>query len=305
MTGLDLVAGGAGFIGSHVAEALLASGRRVRIADDLSTGRRRNLEGLEADFLEGDLADPEVAAAACRDVERIFHLAARPSVPWSVEHPEASRRANYKTTTALIAAAAAAGVRRIVFSSSSAVYGDSARLPKHEDLEPAPKSPYAEHKLAGERALRAAAGRVEAVCLRYFNVYGPRQDPASPYSGVIALFAGLAGSGGRARIHGDGNQTRDFVFVADVVRANLLAAGVRLASPAPVLNIARGERVTILELWEQVCAAAGVACPEPEFLPPRPGDVRDSLADVRAAERMLGFRAQVALDEGLRRTLAG
>ena len=201
-SGIDLVAGGSGFIGSHLCEALLAAGRTVRVVDDLATGYRHNLEGLQLEFVEGDAADPEVAARACEGVAHIYHLAARPSVPWSFEHPEAAYHANHQTTLSLIEAGAAAGARRIVFSSSSAIYGDGPELPKRESLPPAPQSPYAEHKLAGERALHEAhaAGRIEAVSLRYFNVYGPRQDPTSPYSGVISLFAKWVREGTRPTI---------------------------------------------------------------------------------------------------------
>jgi len=308
VTGVDLVSGGAGFIGSHLCAALRAAGRRVRVLDDLSTGQRENLAGLDVEFLEGDAADPALAREACRGTERIFHLAARSSVPWSVAHPEAARRANLESTLTLLEAAAAAGVRRLVFSSSSAVYGDGggedrARV---ESDPPAPASPYAEHKLAGEEALAAAAaaGRLEAVCLRYFNVYGPRQDPSSPYSGVISLFTRLALEGRPATIHGDGLQTRDFVYVADVVRANLLAGERPLAVPTPICNVGRGESVTILELWRRVCAAAGAPCPAPVHAPPRAGDVRHSRAAIERARALLGFQATVALEQGLQATVA-
>ena len=309
--GLDLVTGGAGFIGSHLVEALLAAGRRVRVVDDLTTGRRENLEAAAAggglEFLEGDLADPAVARAAVAGAERAFHLAARPSVPWSVAHPEEARRANHETTLALLEAAQETGLRRIVFSSSSAVYGPGPALPKEESMAPEPASPYAEHKLLGEGALAAAAaaGGPTAVALRYFNVYGPRQDPGSPYSGVISIFFERALAGEAPILYGDGGQTRDFVFVEDVVRANLLAAG---AEPGPsgfgAVNVGTGRAVSIRELWDEVCAALGVPAPEPERRPERPGDVRHSRAAVGAARRLLGFAAQVPLEEGLRRTAA-
>ncbi|KAA3607958.1 MAG: NAD-dependent epimerase/dehydratase family protein [Planctomycetota bacterium] len=305
-TPLDLVTGGAGFIGSHITEALLAAGRRVRVVDDLSTGYTRNLGDLKVDFLEGDLSDPEVADAACQGVEGVYHLAARPSVPWSFEEPELAFQANHGSTLALIQAAARHQVRRIVFSSSSAIYGDSQTLPKIETMEPAPKSPYAEHKLMGELALAEAARShgLEAVSLRYFNVYGPRQDPSSPYSGVISLFVRWAQEGQPARIFGDGLQTRDFIYVADVVKANLKAMEADLGElSAPVVNIARGRRVTILELWKEICQAAGQPYLEPELGPERQGDVRHSLAAVKKARELLGFQAEVDLEQGIRSTL--
>jgi UDP-glucose 4-epimerase len=310
---LDLVAGGAGFIGSHLSAALLGAGRRVRVLDDFSSGKLVNLaagqKGHRLEIMEGDAADPATAAAACAGVERIFHFAARASVPWSFSHPREALRANHGTTLALLAAATAAGSRAFVFSSSSAIYGERPELPKQEDQEPDPRSPYAEHKLAGELALRAAAQRgLAAVSLRYFNVFGPRQDPSSPYSGVISIFARHALAGTRPTLYGDGGQTRDFVYVADVVRANLLAAErapLPGADPAPALNVGRGESVTILELWERVCAAAGRSpAPAPEFAPSRPGDVRNSRSDCRRAAELLGWRAGVPLSEGLRATLA-
>ena len=312
MSGLDLVVGGAGFIGSHLAEALLSGGRRVRVLDDLSSGKIANLaagqRGHQLEIMEGDAADPATAASACSGAERIFHLAARASVPWSVAHPREALRVNHGTTLALLDAAAAAGTRVFIFSSSSAIYGERPELPKREEQKPDPRSPYAEHKLAGEEALRAAARRgLAAASLRYFNVFGPRQDPSSPYSGVISIFARHALAGTRPTLYGDGGQTRDFVAVADVVRANLLAAErapLAGADPAPVLNVGRGESVSILELWRLVCAAAGrAAVPEPIFAPPRPGDVRHSRADCARAASLLGWRAEVGLVAGLRQTL--
>lgn len=304
-TGLDLVAGGSGFIGSHLCEALLAAGRRVRVVDDLATGYARNLNGLDVDFVQGDAADAEVAARACEGVTGIYHLAARPSVPWSFEHPEAARRANHETTLALIEAGSAAGAKRIVFSSSSAIYGDGPEMPKTEDLPPAPKSPYAEHKLAGELALREAqlAGRIEGVSLRYFNVFGPRQDPSSPYSGVISLFAKWVQGGTRPTIFGDGKQTRDFVYVADVARANQLAMTAELNEAGPVFNVATEHSIDLLQLWEAVCRAAGAPVLEPEFLPAREGDVRDSVASLAKTRAGIGFEPSVDLLTGLQATL--
>ena len=227
-------------------------------------------------------------------------------MPWSFEHPEAAYHANHQTTLSLIEAGAAAGARRIVFSSSSAIYGDGPELPKRESLPPAPQSPYAEHKLAGERALHEAhaAGRIEAVSLRYFNVYGPRQDPTSPYSGVISLFAKWVREGTRPTIFGDGKQTRDFVYVADVARANMLAMQAALDECAPVLNVATERSIELLTLWETICEAAGVPALEPEFLPARTGDVRESVASLAKTRAAIGFEPEVELLKGLQATLA-
>lgn len=310
---MDLVAGGAGFIGSHLVEALLARGRRVRVLDDFSTGHAHNLAAALAEvgleLVEGDAADPATARAACAGVERVFHLAARPSVPWSVAHPRAALRANHLTTLALLEAAAAAGARAFVFSSSSAIYGERPEQPKREDLPPDPRSPYAEHKWMGEQAVRASAraGGPAGASLRYFNVFGPRQDPSSPYSGVISIFAREARGGRAATIHGDGGQTRDFVHVADIVRANLLAAE-RLplpgADPAPAINLGRGESVSVRELWDLVCAAAARTPPPPRHEAARAGDVRHSRADCTRAAALLGWRAEIGLRDGLRATVA-
>lgn len=305
-SGLDLVAGGSGFIGSHIVEALLAEGRRVRVLDNLATGHRHNLAGLEVEFHLGDAADPEVALAACEGAERVFQLAARPSVPWSVEFPAEAEHANHGTTLALLDAASQAGCRTMVFSSSSAIYGDDPIQPKLESFPPAPQSPYADHKLAGEQALAAAPEGLRTVSLRYFNVYGPRQDPSSPYSGVISLFARWAKAGEGVRFHGDGGQTRDFVYAADVARANLLAAKAAAAGrlgQGAIFNVATGESVSIAQLWQSLCAALGRDPGEATLLGDRPGDVRHSSADVRAAWQELGFQAKISLEEGLRMTL--
>ena len=305
MSGIDLVAGGSGFIGSHVVDGLLTAGRKVRVLDDLSTGYATNLADMDCEVITASAADPEAALAACDSVERIFHLAARPSVPWSFEFPEAAEIANLGTTRSLIAAAKAQGVRRMVFSSSSAIYGDAPELPKTEDMAPAPMSPYAEHKLAGEHALAAAAADfgLESVSLRYFNVFGPRQDPSSPYSGVISLMVRWLEEGKAPTFFGDGLQTRDFVYAADVVQANLKAAAAVLPSPARVINVACGTRITLLELWKTLCRVAGVPSPEPEFLEARVGDVRHSQADITRAVEELGFQPQFSLEQGLARML--
>ena len=305
MREVDLIAGGSGFIGSHITQGLLAAGRKVRILDNLATGYLHNLEGFDCEIIQADAADFEAASSACEGVARIFHLAARPSVPWSFEYPEQARHANLGTTESLIAAAEEQGVGRIVFSSSSAIYGDSPELPKTEDMEPAPKSPYAEHKLWSEQALAAAAERsgLESVSLRYFNVFGPRQDPNSPYSGVISLFAQWLKEGTPPTFFGDGKQTRDFIFVKDVVKANLAAAEATLQQPAQVINIACGQRINLLELWDTMCKVAGVEGGTPIFRDERIGDVRHSLADLQRAQKVLGFQPDFDLEQGLALTL--
>ncbi|MDA0667541.1 MAG: NAD-dependent epimerase/dehydratase family protein [Planctomycetota bacterium] len=305
MSELHLVAGGSGFIGSHIVEGLLAAGHQVRVLDNLATGYLKNLAGLDCEIIQADAADKEAAADACKGVSNIFHLAARPSVPWSFEEPRLARHANLGTTEALIYAAEKQGVKRILFSSSSAIYGDSPELPKTEDMEPAPKSPYAEHKLFGEYALAEAAERfgLESVSLRYFNVFGPRQDPSSPYSGVISLFARWLKEGTPPTFFGDGKQTRDFIYVKDVVKANLAAGQVQLSQSARIINVACGKRVDLLELWDTMCRVGGFTGGEPIFQKERKGDVRHSLADIQRAQEELGFQADFALEEGLRRTI--
>jgi UDP-glucose 4-epimerase len=298
-TPLDVVTGGAGFIGSHLVEALRAAGRRVRVVDDLSTGRRERVPA-GAEFLAADVND--AADAAVRGAEVVYHLAALPSVPRSVERPLESHRATAQGTMAILEAAARAGVRRVVFASSSSVYGDTATLPKREDMPARPLSPYAAAKLAGEMYARAfaAQGRVEAVCLRFFNVYGPRQDPDSPYAAVIPVFLRRAREGRPFPIYGDGLQTRDFTFVGDVVEG-ILAAGRAPGVSGRVYNIAAGRPVSVRDLARVLAGILGV--PDAvEARPPRPGDIRDSWADVSAARRDLGFAARVPLEEGLRRT---
>lgn len=305
MSGTDLVCGGCGFIGSHMVEALLNEGRKVRVLDDLSTGYSHNIQGLDCDFVNADAADPKAALEACDGVERIFHFGARPSVPWSFKEPELAYHANHGTTLALIEAASLANVKRMVFSSSSAIYGDSPELPKVESMAPAPMSPYAEHKLAGEIALHAAAsaGKLEAASLRYFNVYGPRQDPSSPYSGVISLFAKWVKEGNDPTFYGDGQQTRDFVYVADVVKANLLAADATQQQPAPVYNVATGISISIAELWNTMCMVASRSAGTPTFLESREGDVRHSSASLAKIQSEVGFAADVSLRDGIQLTL--
>ena len=304
--GLVLVTGGAGFIGSHLVEALLGGGRSVRVVDNLVTGRRENLAHLEGryDWIEGDLADPGVCREAARGVEYVFHQAAIPSVPRSVAEPLASHESGPTATIQMLEAARQAGARRFIFAASSSAYGDTVELPKHESMMPNPLSPYAAGKLAGEHYVRVYARTMglDGVSLRYFNVFGPRQDPSSPYSGVISLFARTMAEGRRPIIYGDGGQTRDFTFVDNVVRANLAA----MSSPTPLggvaLNIGTGRSISLLDLVGAINRALGTSL-EPEFRPGWAGDVRDSLADLGRAFIALNYRPAVDFEEGLRRTL--
>ncbi len=296
----DVVTGGAGFIGSHLAETLRDRGRRVRVVDNFATGRRAILpKGI--DLVEGDVND--VAAQAFRGAAVVYHLAALPSVPRSVKHPLESHQATARGTLAALDAAERAGVKRFVFASSSSVYGDTPTLPKHERMPPRPLSPYAAAKLAGElyAASWAERGVLETVSLRFFNVYGPRQDPDSPYAAVIPIFLRRLREGKPMTVYGDGGQTRDFTFVADVVEGLIRAAAAPAAS-GRVYNLAGGRPVSVLDMGRALARLSGKAA-DFEFLPPRPGDIRDSFADVEAARRDLGFSAGVPLEEGLRRTL--
>ncbi len=303
-----LVTGGAGFIGSTIARAL-ACDHEVVVLDDFSSGRRANLEGVGVEVVEADVRDAGALARACRGVEAVFHLAAQISVAASMERPEETVEINTIGTLALIAAARRAGVRVIVLSSSAAIYGDDPRLPKREAMSPDPRSPYAVSKLDGEHYLRmfAAADGMRAVALRYFNVFGPRQDPRSRYAAAIPAFVSRALAGETITIHGDGGQTRDFVFVEDVARANLLAAGVlqphgRGAPPFALYNVGGGRSITILALAREVVRLTGSRS-QIVHGPPRPGDVRHSRADVSRIRRDLGFRPQVAMADGLRLTI--
>ncbi|MGH9659833.1 MAG: SDR family NAD(P)-dependent oxidoreductase [Bryobacteraceae bacterium] len=301
-----LVTGGAGFIGSHLVERLVASGRRVRVTDNLSTGSERNLAHLvdNVDFLHGDLRDPDTCRAAVHGVDIVFHVAALPSIPRSLKDPWASHDANVNATMRLLLACVEAGVRRVVYSSSSSVYGNTATLPKLESGEALPRSPYAASKLAGEQYVLAFArvGRLEGVALRYFNVFGPRQDPDSPYAAVIPTFLRAAYEGCPAIVFGDGTQTRDFTYVANVVDANVLAAAapVGVANGA-VVNIGAGERTSLLRLLELVREVTGRDVGV-QRRPPRPSEVRDSLAGLARAQSLIGYQPSVTLREGLKRT---
>jgi len=301
-----LVTGAAGFIGRSIAAALLARGESVRGIDSFIAGKRANLMGLEAmDFIEGDLTDPAVCARACEAVEIVFHEAALASVPRSVADPVSTNLHCVTATLNLLVAARAAGVRRVVYAGSSSAYGDTPTLPKHEDMLPNPISPYAVAKLAGEHYMRAFTRvyGLETVVLRYFNVFGPYQDPTSHYSGVLAIFCRRMLAGEQPTIYGDGEQSRDFTYIDNVVHANLLAA----AAPAEkvsgqMMNAATGSRITLNETFRILRELTGYTG-EPAYAPPRAGDIRDSLADIRLAGELLGYSPIVDFREGLRRTV--
>ena len=299
-----LVTGGAGFIGSHITEALLARGDRVRVLDDLSAGKRENLDGLEVELLVGDIRDPEACARAVEGVDGIFHEAAQLSVPESCERPAHSYEVNVTGTLNVLEAARAAGVGRVVFAASSAAYGNGPGLPKVETLPVAPCSPYASGKIAGEHLMStwASCYGMHTVALRYFNVFGPRQSDDSPYSGVIAKFARILLAGGTPTIFGDGEQTRDFVYVGDVAAANLAAMDADLDEPGAVINVGGGEQVSLNDLYAVLAQALG-ASSTPKYGPQRAGDTRHSVADVERAARDLRFTAKVPWRDGLLRTL--
>ncbi|MBN2491968.1 MAG: NAD-dependent epimerase/dehydratase family protein [Planctomycetes bacterium] len=300
-----LVTGGAGFIGSNLVRALRRRGEPVRVLDDFSTGRRANLDGVDVELIEGRLEAPGDVARAVQGVTHIFHLGAVPSVIRSVEDPLGSDRANDVGTLNLLLAARAAGVERLVFSSSSSVYGETPGLPKREGEEGLPVSPYAVTKQAGEYYCRLFDRHwgLPTVCLRYFNVYGPRQDPKSHYAAVIPRFITAALAGRRPVVYGDGEQSRDFTFVEDAVQANLLAAERAGLGAGEVFNIACGERTSLLVLLAEIGAIVGIAL-APEHAPPRAGDIRHSQADISRAAQRLGFTPRYSLRQGLEATVA-
>jgi nucleoside-diphosphate-sugar epimerase len=300
-----LVTGGAGFIGSHLAEELVRRGETVRVADSLITGKRRNLDHIAGvEFLEGDLADLPFAERAVAGMEYVLHQAAIPSVPRSVDDPITSNRANADATLNVLVAARDAGVKRLIFASSSSEYGNTPTLPKREDMPPSPLSPYALQKVMGTQYCQMFTQLYgfETVATRYFNVFGPRQDPSSAYSGVISVFATALSEGRRPTIFGDGEQTRDFTYVANVVDGVLRACEAPKAA-GEVINVACGTRISLNQLLAVMNQIVGTRL-EPIYKDERPGDVKDSQADITKARTLLGYTPSVDLEEGLRHTLA-
>ncbi len=300
-----LVTGGAGFIGSSICHSLAGRGVQLRVLDNLSTGSLANLEGIEdeVDFIEGDIADLELVREAVEGVDFVLHQAALPSVPRSIDDPLGSHAANATGTLNVLVAAGSAGVKRVVYASSSSVYGDSPEMPKREDMLPAPISPYAASKLAGEHYCQAffSVHGLEVVVLRYFNVFGPRQNPYSAYAAVIPKFVTCLLTGEAPTIYGDGEQSRDFSYVDNVVEANLLALEAPQA-PGRVFNIACQQAATLNQVLTILQEVIGVKV-KPRHGPPRTGDLRHSLADISLARDLLGYEPMLATEEGLRRTV--
>jgi len=301
-----LVTGGAGFIGSNIVRQLVGEGSQVRILDNLATGRRVNIEDLldDVEFIEGDLRDEETAKRAVDGVRYVLHLGALPSVIRSVNDPVGANETNIDGTLNMLVAARDAGVERFVFSSSSSVYGNTPTLPKQEDMTPMPLSPYAVQKLTGEHYCRVfhRLYGLQTVCLRYFNVFGPRQDPNSQYSAVIPLFVDALRSGGPPTIHGDGGQTRDFTFVGDVVKANLCACTAPDEAAGGVFNVAYDDRTSIMDLFNILSRLLGKDI-KPKHVDPRPGDVRDSQGDPTRARTILNWTPDFTVEEGLARAV--
>jgi UDP-glucose 4-epimerase len=300
-----LVTGGAGFIGSHIVRGLLDAGHRVRVLDNLGTGKRENLEEVSdrIEFVEGDICDPIAVKEALSGIERVFHQAALASVPLSLERPLDTHRACATGTLTMLHMSVQAGVKRFVYAASSSAYGDQPTSSKRETDLPMPLSPYAVAKLTGEYYCHAYfhSFGLETVGIRYFNVFGPRQDPDSPYSAVIPLFVSRILTGQRPIIYGDGLQSRDFTYVANVVHGNLLAAE-RPNIGGRVINVADGGQTTLLQLLKLLSQLLGKSV-EPDFQPARVGDVRESLADISLARKLLRYEPQVRLEEGIRRTI--
>ncbi|MEA2206760.1 MAG: UDP-glucose 4-epimerase [Blastocatellia bacterium] len=306
LSGMALVTGGAGFIGSHIAAAMEAGGARVRVIDDLSTGHRENIEeiGGKVDFIEASLNDQDAIRRALEDVEVVFHEAAIPSVPRSVGDPMETHVACVDATLSLLMAAREKGVRRIIYAASSSAYGDQPILPKKEDMRPEPLSPYAVAKLVGEyycQTFTRVYG-LETISLRYFNVFGPRQDPSSQYSGVISRFIGALMTGERPVIYGDGEHSRDFTYISNVVDANLRAAETSRGI-GEVINVANGERTTLSQVLEELKRLTGKEDVQANYLQPRAGDVLHSLADISRAREYLDFEPRMQLREGLKLTI--
>ncbi len=304
--GIALVTGGAGFIGSHIAAALAAAGARVRVIDDLSTGYLENLEEIKGDldFVQGSLADETSLRKSLENVELVFHEAAIPSVPRSVENPRQTHIASVESTFSLLLAAREKKVRRVVYAASSSAYGDQPTLPKVETMLPEPLSPYAVAKLVGEHYCQVFTRvyGLETVSLRYFNVFGPRQDPSSQYSGVISRFVGALLGGERPVIYGDGEQSRDFTYIENVVDANLKAAE-STEGIGQIINIANGERISLNQLLDELKSLTGKPDVVADYKEPRAGDVKHSLADITRARNLLGFEPRVDLRSGLELTI--
>ena len=290
-----LVTGGAGFIGSHLVDALVSADCDVAVLDNLSTGNLSNLRHIEnrITFYKGDILDQSVLTKVSKDCDIIFHQAAVVSVPQTVDNPVDSAMVNEMGTLFVLEAARKNRVKRVILASSCAVYGDDPEIPKHEEMRPKPQSPYAVQKLSGECYARLYFDlyAIETVSLRYFNVYGPRQDPSSPYSGVISIFMTKSSTKKTPVIYGDGNQYRDFIFVKDVAKANLLAANGREAK-GKIFNIGTGKYVRINELWEKISRLAGQNI-EPKYKPARPGDICESAANIDRAKKDLGFEPEL------------
>ena len=299
-----VVTGGAGFIGSHLVLKLLENGYIVSVVDDLSSGRQENVDLFKKDveFFEMDINDTETLTKACENARYVFHLAAIPAVPKSIEDPITTNRANIDGTVSVLIAARDAGVQKVIFSSSASIYGNSLALPKMEDINPEPLSPYAIQKLTGEHYMAAFSRffNLQTVSLRYFNVFGSRQDSRSSYATVIPLFIEAIQKNESPTIHGDGQMTRDFIYVEDVVRANLLAAQ-SAAGNGEVFNIASGRPISVSELFNTISRVLEASL-QPRHGPARVGDINDSYADVTKAKSSFGFQAQVTLEEGIRKT---
>lgn len=301
-----LVTGGAGFIGSHLVDRLLADGAEVRVLDDFATGHPRNLAHVEGEFemVDGDLRHPDAVARAVNGIDLVYHQAALASVPRSIADPQSTFAVNVTGTLNLLVAARDAHVRRVVFASSSSVYGDSLVSPKQEELTPSPLSPYAISKLSGEQLCTVfnQLYDIETVSLRYFNVFGPRQDPDSPYAAVTPKFIHALLTGERPIIYGDGEQSRGFTYISDVVEGNILAGRVPEAA-GQVMNLASDSSVTVNRALELIAREMHVT-PNPDHQPPRPGDIRDSLADISRARDVLGFELKTPYEQGMERTVA-
>lgn len=301
-----LVTGGAGFIGSNLTRALVAGGHSVRVLDNLMTGKSENLDGVACDVLEGSVEDLDLLHTASEGIEVVFHQAALPSVKRSVDDPIRTHQVNATGTLNVLLAAREAGVRRVVYASSSSAYGDTPVLPKREDMPTSPQSPYAVSKLTGEQYCRVFTRvyGLETVSLRYFNVFGPRQDPTNQYAAVIPLFITAFLNRSRPTVFGDGKQTRDFTFIDNVVNANLLAATSGPRSSGETFNVACGERIDLNELLRITAELIGVEDWDANYIDPRPGDIRDSLAAIDKSADLLGYKPTIDLTEGLRRTIA-